>query len=50
MEEPIVWNELEPMLDQDLPYVNLFDTPILEFYRSGAIEYPFEDTIGALRN
>jgi len=45
----IVWNELEPMLDQDLPYVNLFDTPILEFYRSGAIEYPFEDTIGGLQ-
>jgi peptide/nickel transport system substrate-binding protein len=45
----ILWNEMEPMLAEDLPYLVLFDTPIVEGYRAAAVQYPFTDTLGGLQ-
>jgi peptide/nickel transport system substrate-binding protein len=44
----MVW-ELERILAEELPYVVLFDTPILEFYRSEALDYPFTQTLGGIQ-
>jgi peptide/nickel transport system substrate-binding protein len=46
----ILWSTLEPKLAEDLPYVVLFTTPILEFYRSGSIDYPFESMLDGIQN
>lgn len=45
----ILWNEIEPILAEDLPYVYLFDTPILEFYRTASIQYPTTQTLGGIQ-
>ncbi|MDX1659520.1 MAG: hypothetical protein R3343_11920, partial [Nitriliruptorales bacterium] len=45
----VVWNKLEPILAEELPYIYLFDTPILEFYRSESVSYPFTTTLGGLQ-
>jgi peptide/nickel transport system substrate-binding protein len=44
----IVW-QMEEILADELPYVVLFDTPILEFYRSASLHFPFEQTLGGLQ-
>ena len=44
----IIW-ELERLLDQDLPYVLLFDTGILEFFRQEAVTYPVTQTLSGLQ-
>jgi peptide/nickel transport system substrate-binding protein len=44
----LVW-QLEAILDEDLPYIVLFDTGILEFYRNSAVSYPFTDTLYGLQ-
>jgi peptide/nickel transport system substrate-binding protein len=44
----IVW-ELERLLDRDLPYIVLFDTGILEFYRTEAVTYPITSTLSGLQ-
>lgn len=44
----ILWEEIEPTLARDLPYVVLFDTPLAEFYRSASVKYPYTDTFGGL--
>jgi peptide/nickel transport system substrate-binding protein len=44
----LVW-QMEEILAEELPYVVLFDTPILEFYRSQSIAYPFERTLGGIQ-
>lgn len=45
----IMWNELEPMVAEELPWIVLFDTPILEFYRDKSVSYPFTDTLSGLQ-
>jgi peptide/nickel transport system substrate-binding protein len=45
----ILWNEIEPILAEDLPYVYLFDTPILEFYRAASVTYPYTETLGGIQ-
>jgi peptide/nickel transport system substrate-binding protein len=45
----IMWEELEPIVAEDLPYINLFDTPILESYQAAQIQYPYTDVLGGLQ-
>ena len=42
--------EMQAFLAEDLPYVVLFDTPIVETYRSERIEFPYTETWGGLQN
>lgn len=42
----LVWRA-EAIVAEDLPYVVLFTTPIVEAFRSN-VEYPFTDTIGGI--
>jgi peptide/nickel transport system substrate-binding protein len=44
----IMW-QMEEVLFRDKPYVLLFDTGILEFYRQESVEYPFTETISGLQ-
>jgi peptide/nickel transport system substrate-binding protein len=44
----LIW-EMERILDQDLPYIVLFDTGILEFYRTEAVTYPITQTLSGLQ-
>lgn len=44
----IVWEELEPILDRDLPYVPLFDTARVDGYRPAMIDFPFTRVLGGL--
>jgi hypothetical protein len=45
----ILWSEVEPILQEELPYLVLFDTPIVEGYRHAAVRYPFTDTLGGIQ-
>lgn len=42
--------EMQAFLADDLPYVPLFDTPLVEAYRSDRITYPFTESLGGLQN
>ena len=42
--------EMQAFLAEDLPYVVLFDTPIVETYRSERIEFPYTETWGGLQS
>ena len=42
--------EMQAFLADDLPYVVLFDTPIIETYRSERIEFPYTENWGGLQN
>ena len=42
--------EMQAFLAEDLPYVVLFDTPIVETYRSDRIEFPYTETWGGLQS
>ncbi|MDP8957724.1 MAG: ABC transporter substrate-binding protein, partial [Actinomycetota bacterium] len=44
----LVW-EAERIIAQDLPYIVLFDTGILEFYRNESLDYPFTETLSGLQ-
>ncbi len=41
--------EMQAYLAEDLPYVTLFTTPIVETYRSDRIEYPYTRNLGGLQ-
>lgn len=41
---------MQAFLADDLPYVTLFTTPIVETYRSDKIEFPYTDNLGGLQN
>ena len=41
--------EMQAFLADDLPYVTLFDTPLVEAYRSDRIEYPYTNSLGGLQ-
>nr|MDE2716634.1 ABC transporter substrate-binding protein [Chloroflexota bacterium] len=40
---------MQEFLADDLPYVVLFTTPIVETYRSDRIEFPYTETLGGLQ-
>ncbi len=40
---------LQEMLADELPYIVLFDTPIIEAYRSDRVEYPFTKVLSGLQ-
>jgi ABC-type transport system substrate-binding protein len=42
--------EMQAFLAEDLPYVVLFDTPIVETYRSERIDFPYTETWGGLQS
>ena len=42
-------DEIQKVLAEELPYVVLFDTGIIEAYRAAAVEYPYTDTLGGLQ-
>lgn len=42
--------ELQNFLARDLPYLVLFDTPIVEAYRSDRVKYPTTEGLGGLQN
>ena len=42
--------EMQAFLADDLPYVPLFDTPLVEAYRSDRIEYPYTYSLGGLQD
>ncbi|MEX2419154.1 MAG: ABC transporter substrate-binding protein [Acidimicrobiia bacterium] len=44
----IMW-EMEAILFEKKPYIVLFDTGILEAYRSAAVSFPFTDTLSGLQ-
>jgi peptide/nickel transport system substrate-binding protein len=44
-----IMTELETILFEKKPYVILFDTGIIEAYRSAAIMYPFTETLSGLQ-
>jgi peptide/nickel transport system substrate-binding protein len=39
----------QAILSEELPYVVLFDTGIIEAYRSASVDYPFTDTLSGLQ-
>ena len=41
---------MQEFLADDLPYVPLFDTPLVEAYRSDRIEYPYTYSLGGLQD
>ena len=41
---------MQAFLADDLPYVTLFTTPIVETYRSDRIEFPYTENLGGLQN
>ena len=42
--------KMQEFLAEDLPYVTLFDTPLVEAYRSDRIGYPYTHSLGGLQN
>ena len=42
--------EMQAFLAEDLPYVVLFDTPIVETFRSERVEFPYTETWGGLQS
>jgi ABC-type transport system substrate-binding protein len=42
-------NNLQMTLSQELPYVLLFDTGIIEAYRSASVEFPFTEHLSGLQ-
>jgi peptide/nickel transport system substrate-binding protein len=41
---------MQEFLADELPYVVLFTTPILEAYRSDRLQFPYTETLGGLQN
>ena len=41
-------NAMEKILYDELPYVVLFNPPVLEVYRSDSISLPFTDVLGGI--
>ena len=39
---------MEAILFEDLPYLVLFNPPVLEVYRGDKVTYPFTDVLGGL--
>ena len=39
---------MEAILYEDLPYLVLFNPPVLEVFRGDSVDYPFTDVLGGL--
>ncbi len=44
----ILWDDLEPILQEELPYVPLFDTPNVEGFRHGELQFPYTEVLGGI--
>ena len=44
----VISNQMEEILFEDLPYVVLFNPPVLEVFRSDSIELPFTEVLDGL--
>jgi ABC-type transport system substrate-binding protein len=44
----LMW-QMEEILATEKPYILLFDTGILEFYRQANVNFPFTDTLSGLQ-
>ena len=42
--------KMQEFLADDLPYVVLFTTPILETYRDDRLEFPYTQVLGGIQN
>ena len=42
--------DMQEFLADELPYIVLFDTPLVEAYRSDRIEFPFTESLGGLQD
>ncbi len=42
-------DQIQKILADELPYIVLFDTGIIEAYRAASVEYPYTDTLGGLQ-
>jgi ABC-type transport system substrate-binding protein len=42
-------DQIQNILSDELPYIVLFDTGIVETFRSDAVEYPYTDTLSGLQ-
>ena len=42
--------EMQAFIADDLPYVALFDTPIVETFRSDRIEFPYTEALGGIQS
>jgi peptide/nickel transport system substrate-binding protein len=45
----LLWTRIEPILADEMPYVALYDTPLVEGYRHAAIRFPFTDAVGGIQ-
>jgi ABC-type transport system substrate-binding protein len=45
----VLADQIQIMLGTELPYVLLFDTGIIEAYRSASVEFPFTDALSGLQ-
>ncbi len=43
-------DEIQVLLATELPYVLLFDSPIIEAYRSASIEFPYSESLSGLQS
>jgi hypothetical protein len=41
---------LQQFLAEDLPYVVLYTTPVLEVYRSDRLTFPYTDTLDGIQD
>ncbi|QBI20724.1 ABC transporter substrate-binding protein [Egibacter rhizosphaerae] len=44
----VVWEELEPILHDEVPHLPLFANPAVEGYRPDRVAYPYTDVLGGL--
>jgi len=49
MEAQEIAHELQEILAEELPYIVLFDTDIVEAYRSDRLEFPYTEVLGGLQ-
>ncbi len=40
---------MQEMLAEDLPYIVLFDTPLIEAYRSDRLEFPYTKVLSGIQ-
>ncbi len=40
---------MQEILAEDLPYIVLFDTPLIEAYRSDRVEYPYTKVLSGIQ-
>ncbi|QBI21750.1 ABC transporter substrate-binding protein [Egibacter rhizosphaerae] len=46
----VLWEDMEPILQEQLPYVPLFDTPTVEGYRPDEVQFPYTEVLSGVEN